>query len=455
MSRSTAAGWVLSKVAGLAVSIAAVITPMTAVAQPPRGGGGGGFMMGMGGMGGMGGQMDAPVTSETLTRIGKVVSFDADQKLASEELLKGYLAGYQVKADEIRKVVEETREEFRESRDPSVWQGLAPKMEEFRKYREQSEQGFLNDVKSILTEGQMEKWPAVDRMLRRDTLNRSFMAGERLNLISLVEQMKLPEDKQKALKETLDQYELELDRELIERNKFQAEAMGGMQNFFRVQGDPEAMAKAEEMVTKNREASMRVRDVHRKYARLVESMLEGEQAGKFAEQIKRESFPEVYRERYGDRVVAAALAMSEIDQGQRDALTALLETHQRETQQINTKHEQAIAEREKNFSISGMMGRMGGMGGPEQGLMEEVRQSRRTLEEATINKVKAILTPEQAEKLPSREDRGGGGGDRAGNRGMRDGGGENNNQNNPDRPRRRNREGTPATPAAPAAPAQP
>jgi hypothetical protein len=448
--RKNSPGWLLCKVAGLAVAVAAVLSPVPAMAQPPRGGGGGGMMMGMGGMG-MGGQMDAPVTSEMLGRIGKIVNFDADQKLASDELLKGYLAGYQVKADEMRKVVEETREEFRESRDPTVWQGLAPKMEEFRKYRDQSEQSFMNDLKSILTEPQLEKWPAVDRMLRRDTLSRSFMAGERLNLITMLEQMKLPEDKQKALKETLDQYELELDRELIERNKLQTEVMGGMQNFFRVQGDPDAMAKAEELVNKNREASMRVRDVHRKYARLVESMLEGEQAAKFNDAVKRESFPEVYRERYGDRVVAAAIAMSEIDQSQRDALTALLESHQRETQQINSKHEQAIAEREKNFSISGMMGRMGGMGGPDQALMEEVRTARRTLEESTITKVKAILTPEQAEKLPSREDRGGGN-DR-GNRGMRDGGG--NEQNNGERPRRRNREGTPATPANPAAPATP
>jgi len=426
-------------------TVGLALVASAAIAQP----GGGGGRRGGGGMGQMmGAQMDAPLEAADLERIAKLVGLSKDQQEAANALLSGYMPEFQTKADEQRKLMDELREQFRETRDPSIWQDAAPKFQAFAKYRDGWEQKVLADVSGLLSPEQSGSWPRVERMRRREgTMQQSFVAGERVDLVRLVEGLELSKEQMSDVQPTIEAYELELDRDLAERNKAREEAMGQAAELMR-NGE---MDRLQEMFSANREKSVKVRDVNRKFARQLQNLVPVEKQGKFDGEFKKQSFPMVYREYYPVRALDAAVAMPELEATQRDAIGAVRETYRRDEAALNGRHEKAWEENEASMSVGRMF--MGGMG--QSDALREIREARQSLETETLNKVKAILSPEQFAKLPERrsmeDNNQGGGGGRGGQR-MRQGGGDNPAGATPGDENRRGR--TPATPATPA-PAQP
>lgn len=423
--------------------LAAGLAASPALAQPGGGGGGMRVMMGGGGMFGN----SAPLSTEEIARIAKVVGFNAEQADAAKALMEGYLPEYQKKADEQTKFMEDLREQFRDTRDPSVWQDAAPKMQAFRTYRDDWRKKVLADVQALATPEQAANWPKVDRMLRRDSMRNAFgpsISGERVDVIRLVEDLKLPAEKMSEIQPILDAYDVELDRDLAKRIELRDNAMGAGADAFR-NGD---MAKMEEMLKENREAAMKVRDVSRKYARQIEGVLDDANKAKFTAAFKQQSFPGIYRSRYGEQALAAAMAMTDLEQSQRDAVTALMETYTRDTTQLNERTEKATEENEATMTVAGMMGGFGGGGGGGGNeAMRELRDQRRTLENGTLDKLKAILTPEQFAKLPERRDDNGGQGGGRQRGGMDGGNGGGNGGGNNGGGNRRQRGNQPAQPA--------
>jgi len=434
----------------------------SAMAQPGGGGGGGG----RGGFGGFGGGMmmggsggnpyDPRVTSEQLTRYGGMLGLTDDQKEAAKGLYDGYFAAHQEQATKIRTVTESAREQFRETRDPSVWQEIGPRMQEFRSASDAAEKVLLEDIKSLLNDEQMAKWPAMERTRRRETtIRRGFVSGERADVIRIVDDLKLTEDQHATLTPVLESYEQDLDRELIKRNEIVDQAQNQGANFmqaFRGGGDTTQIDK---LITEGREAAVRVRDVNRRYARQVEAMLPEDKAGEFNQAFKRESFPQIYRQRYAQQVITAASGFEDLTQDQRDGLAAIKDTYSREASTLAIKAEAATEQQEQNFSIQGMMQR----GFQEDPAIVDARNARNKLEEETVAKIRALLNPEQVGKLPERRADGQGQGGGAGNadrpqRGQRgangaggaNGGGENQRPPRRQRPGREGGGGEPMNP---------
>ncbi len=419
--------------AGLMVSAFAV----PALAQ---GGGGGGGRGGPGGgmFGGMGGAMGAattaPIGKADIEKMAKFLNLTADQQTAANALLEGQMAEFNKKAEEFKKLQEAAREQFRESRDFSVFTDLQPKVEEFRKFREESEKQFMTDVKGVLDRQQAERFPAFERSHKREqSMNRGLMSGERADVIAIVERMKLSDSSMAKIAPTLDAYSMELDHAIDARNAVQAKAManGGLRNLFNPDGDnTEAMKQAEAAIKENREASTAVRDINRKYAKQVEATLGGQEGERFASEFRKASFPDVYRERYIDRAIAAAIAMPDAQPAQIEGINALKDQYARDARPIDEAGEKVAEEREANFSIANMMQNRGG--GQNDEKAQEQRRQRRDLEDSTLEKLKAILTPEQAAKLPERNQggNGNGGGGQRGQRGAGQGGAGNNDGNN-------------------------
>ncbi|MBY0309372.1 MAG: hypothetical protein K2Q09_11570, partial [Phycisphaerales bacterium] len=106
-------------------------------------------------------------------------------------------------------------------------------------------------------------------------------------------------------------------------------------------------------------------------------------------------------------------------------------------------------EREAGFSFANMMNRGGGQ---DNDKAQENRRKRNELEDATLTRLKAILTPEQASKLPDRGGPGGQGAGGDGQAGRRTRGGQNgqgNDGNNSGTPAPRRQRGNGGNGAAP------
>ncbi|HYE61189.1 MAG TPA: hypothetical protein VD997_04265 [Phycisphaerales bacterium] len=368
-----------------------------------EGGGRGGF----GRMGGgfMEGMMGSAVTSRQLEKYTTILGLTKDQQQTVKMLHEGY-------SEQAREVGEKAREEMRklgeEMRDSEDREGLMEKMQksmrEVRETRRKQDESFANDVKAVLTPEQAEKWPAVERMQRREaSMRRGFISGERVDLFALVNDNSLSAEAQKSAAPILSEYEVELDRELIKRNQWQEKQFSKM-NELRREGDFEAIQK---LVEEGRELDVKVRDVNRKYAKQIEGALPEGEKERFQTAFKRASFPDVYLQTQSDEAIEVALKLKDLTPEQREQVQALQASHVKALNPLNEKLAAAVEEAEMNFNV-GQMGR-GGFGRDEDSPAGKLRREKRDLDRTTMESLRKVLTAEQAEKLPRREERGGGG----------------------------------------------
>lgn len=413
------------------------------IRQPGGGGRGMGGGMMFGGMGGgMFGNMDGQsISTADLDKYGKILDLTPEQHDAVKALHEGYTAEVAKLRERAQKMMEDAREEFRETRDPAVWQEIGEKITPIRDEGRKVEKQFLDDMKSLLTEKQMPLWGRVEKTRKREqTIRRGFISGETVDVIRVVERMNLPEEQMKAINPTLERYENDLDPVLTKRNELFEAGMSQMRTLMQdvMQGKTE---EADKRMSEARDASVRVRDVNRRYAKEIASLLPPESSAKFDEEFKRESFPRIYRQsRYAQTVIDAAMKMEGVDETQRKSIEAIAETYKRDTQTLNKKAEEATEASESTMTVSGMMQRFGG----DDPAMNELRRSRTDLENKTVEAVKALLTEDQRKQLPERGRGGGGGGGDGGpgmDRGNGGGGGGNEGQPQRRRPRGNNNNG--------------
>jgi len=422
-------------VATIAVGLASA-TPVFA----QGGGPGGGFGGGPGGGGGRGGpfggfaqMFDPSVNSQDIDTFTTVFSLDKTQKEVVKQLFDAYQQQFAASAKTIRAQVDAAREEARESGDPGAFGDVMAKAGEFRKTRTDMEQSFFTDMKAVLTEKQLESWPKFERDRRRaSTINTGLMNGERVDVVKLVDDLKLPAEARAGLTDMLDAYAVELDPALVARNKEYEEFQTNMRDLF---GDQDAMAAA---VKKGREASVKVRDINRRYASQIEAVLPEDKQAAFETAFKRESFPQIYRPSYTSRVIDAALKLPDLTEDQKSAVASIQESFTRELAGVQKEQEAATEEAEMNFSPAnfgrGGRGQGGGRGGDSK--TGELRAKRREMETQTVEKIEAVLSEAQRDKLPTRDQGAGndggpgrdGGNDR-GDRGGRGGDNGNNNDN--------------------------
>jgi hypothetical protein len=389
----------------------------------PRGAFGGG---GLGRMMGGGGDMMSPsVDSRELDQLNKDLGLTGEQKELARGLFEGYQEQFRARAQEWRDKMEQAREEARDSGDMrAAFQNMAPLFAELRTQRQKMEDQFFSDYKAVLTPEQQTKWPSMERDRRRaKTLNIGRLSGERVDLFKLVEQAKLPAEVTPKIAPILEQYASDLDRELVSRNKVYEEAFTRAPQ---AMGDTDQMQK---MLERGREASVKVREVNRRYARQIEAVLPEEQKPLWEKALKEASFPDVYRETAAHRQIAAAAGFSDLDTAQQESLKALRETYARELDAANERLAKAQEASEMTVTAERLMRGGFGGGGDQDDPVSEARRQKRELDQRTSESLKKILTPEQAERLPANP-RGGPGG------GAAPGGGDGG-----ERPRRRNQGG--------------
>jgi len=375
------------------LAVAVALSAPAALAQPWGGGFGGGG----------GGEFLQPgISRRDMDRYAAFLALDDDQREAAMVLLDGYQTSFDAVARDMRDAMDAAREEFRDTRDPSVWRDLGPRMQAFGAQREEMEADLLRDVREILTAEQAALWPRMEMMRRRDaTMRRGFLSGESVDLVRLTEDQALAADAAAQVRPILDRYEQDMDRALTDRNKvFETNREKGVEAW--QAGDMEAV---DALFAEAREASIRVRDLNRQYARQIAAALPGEAGAKFDSEFQRRSFPRVYRQDYAERAIDAATKFTDLTPEQSESLTGIRQSFQRELGVLQSKQAAAQEESEVSRTIGDFMGRgRGGPGGSDRSAVREARAERQALDDRFLAQLRGILTPEQAARLPERRD---------------------------------------------------
>lgn len=403
-ARSACRTRLLANVLALGVAsltLSAILAPQTVLAQPGQGGGRGrGPGMGGGPGGGMfGGMRDGAsrVSERQFKTYADLLKLTDDQRDAADALREGFNKELELQDRDIQKKREDAMAKFRDSQDPAVWEDIRTQMEKSRDNRKKAETTFFDDVKTLLTPDQLNAWPKVERAHRRQsTMNNGRLSGERVDLVTAVDDLKLSDADRAKIAALLEEYQDELDRELTRRNKKQEELQGRMREVFQNR-DPEAGQK---MLEEGRAASVKVRDINRKFARQMEEALSEPKKTELANWFKQQSFPRVYREPQAAKEIKAALELKDLDPAQKESLSALRDSFSRDLDNANEKLAAATERQEMEFNVQRMMNRFGGGGDDQDDPTADLRRQRRDLEKAASDSLRKILKPEQADRLP-------------------------------------------------------
>lgn len=387
-------------VASLALS--AFLMPQTALAQPGQGGGRGRGPGGQGGGpgGGMfGGMRDGAsrISERQFKTYADLLKMNKDQRDAADALREGFNKELELQDRDMQKKREDAMAKFRDSQDQSVWDDMRTQMDKSRDNRKKAESAFFDDVKTLLTPDQLNTWPKVERAHRRQsTLGNGRLSGERVDLVTAIDDLKLSDADKAKISELLEQYQDELDSELVRRNKKQEELQGRMREVFQNR-DPEAGQK---MLEEGRAASVKVRDINRKYARQMEEALSEPKRTELETWFKQQSFPRVYREAQVAKEIKAATEFKDLDAAQKDSLTALRESFTRDYEASSDKLAAATEKQEMEFNVQRMMNRWQGGDNNQDDPTADLRRQRRDLEKAASDSLRKILNTAQVDRLP-------------------------------------------------------
>lgn len=355
---------------------------------------------------GMGGDMTelmAPISKKSLANFAQLVGMDKDQKEAAAALHEGYRSEFKAFRAEIQKKTQEAMEKARESGDfMSMGKEMAASGQQMQQRMESIEKGFLNDVKALLNEKQLETWPRVERMRRRETVMRmGFMAGQNVDLFRTVEAVGLKYDSSPELAAELERYEVDLDKAVKDfetwGKEYQAKQVKAMEN----PDMGKMMEEGQKAIKEMAEYCRRMRDTNKQFARSIQGVLPADKQAKFEFEFKKKCFPRVYRESYPAKAIAEAEKFNDLDADQKASIASLKSGYERDLDVANKAWASAIEAKEEEHggSIGVMMsGWMGGGDGKDP--VADARKARRELDTQTKERLHSILRKEQKERLP-------------------------------------------------------
>lgn len=341
---------------------------------------------------------DPAVSTKQMERYAEILGFTADQQAAALALLEAYHVEFDAAARPVRDRIEELRNEARETRDRALWGEIMQARGDFEQQAEKMADSFLADVQTLLTPQQaQEGWPKVQRERRRElSIPRGLMSGERVDVIALVDALSLDEAQRAQLDDTLNQYALELDQALVKRDEVQDDFRQNMRDMFR-EGDQEGI---NDMFERGKQAATRVRDINNRYARQIEALLPEDAAPTFAAQVRQRAFPMIYNPSRAERLLETASKFDDLSQEQKEQIGTIRASFGQSLTSINRQMETAQVEMEESMTAD-RMGQMFRNGG-ENDAMRDLRRQKRDLERSTVEKLRTILTEQQAERLPQR-----------------------------------------------------
>ena len=271
-----------------------------------------------------------------------------------------------------------------------------------REYETQSarvEAAFFADLRVTLNEEQAPRWPKVERLRRRETILRSgWLSGENVDLIAMTGRVGADRDLGPEVASALEKYELQLDRALVTRAREMAQLRESWENPRR----PLSESDLAEMGETKREVGLRVRDLNRRHARVIEALMPADLMPAFHEELLRRSYPRVYGESHVDRMLLATNGFDDLTSEQRTSLDEFRATYARERKAADEAWSSAITGREEDGEVAAKSGRRNESESRDP--LVRARLARHDLDERFGGRIEAVLSPAQRRRLPTVEE---------------------------------------------------
>ncbi|MCC6951526.1 MAG: hypothetical protein IT433_08765 [Phycisphaerales bacterium] len=346
----------------------------------------------------MGGRGGGQVTKRSMERYADLLGLDQTQRETALAIHEGYSATCEQARKSQRDAMDELRRSEEDSGDHGVFMEKLPAIQKkSRETTQAAEKSLFSDLKSLLTSEQEAGWTRVERMRRRETGLRGGLSGESLDIADVVHAMKLPAEPAQLVAPMVEDYESAMDSHLRAKEAAQSEATAFEP------GKPMDVEAMQKQMESSRQMGEKIVQLNATTAEKIKAALPEELQQKFADEVRRRSFPTVYKESRVAKDLDAALAMSDLDESQRERLKEIKAAYARDLGPVNNRWADAIRESEQSGQEGGMALGGGGfismrMGEEPEGL-REARKARREMDEKARERLKSVLRPEQQEKL--------------------------------------------------------
>jgi hypothetical protein len=339
-------------------------------------------------------------------RYAAVLLLDKAQTEAAAELYEAYQAQVSAAGKKTREAVKEAQDDMnagdRGAYEAKIQKSMAAQADTAKQLTD----GFLSDLKSLLTPAQAERWPSFERFRRRERYLNSTMSiggmgvgGSSVDLIPIIEKLAIPSGLKATIDERLAQYEVDMDRPLQERQRnFEDEQkqMGAVQRF-----DPDSFAKKQE---RDRTVDMAIREVNTKYVRQIAAALPEDLAAKLNEAYQAKAYRGIYKESAVSKRLAAASKVKDLSADQRAKLQALIDKYKRDSKAANDRWAAAQKSAEDAGRPTGGGFQFAGPGSTGSEKLDPdfaaARNARRDLDAAAREQIDKLLTPDQLAAIP-------------------------------------------------------
>lgn len=231
------------------------------------------------------GVVPPPLTERDVSVIESLLSLDQDQSDLLREMLDVSLASYEEAQAKYAAYVEQVRETIRtQGRDPELMQEVRDVRANVQELVTTLREVVYEDLQLVLTEDQLDAWPAVERRDRRKAeLGSLRVTGASLDLIETLNRVSQSEtaldDGVESARQVAMRYETDIDRLLVK-------AAALRQDLSDAEGDDRA-----KVAERYRGVSVEVRDSTMAYADRITQALTGKTRERFSNVYWRAALP--------------------------------------------------------------------------------------------------------------------------------------------------------------------
>jgi len=337
---------------------------------------------------------DLPIFAESL-------QLEEWQRPIVEMLVEDYLATFNAGIDAMKQQMQGISAK---GEKPSVQDVLQP-LEDWAGKKKELYANFLQGVRSQLSEQQLERWPVLERALRRERLlPQANLSGEGINLIGVMQDLAPPTEITVAASNALETYELQLDEALLARQSRMEEIVPALKDAMAEMNHERGLELQERIMA----SRLALREVQDRNTEAIAATMGAEWGERFRAMALQRAYTEAFQPSPVMRQFVAALALPDLAEEKKTAITSLREEFQRALDDLSTQMLAAIRKQEpldaRKKVLNARERREGRAvpvpAAPEQGSVESIRAARAQTNEKYRKALEDLLTLEVYEQLP-------------------------------------------------------
>lgn len=266
------------------------------------------------------------INAGDISVIARVLSLGEAERDALRALHDGHLSSVKARRDAVQEQLQDRIERAQITGDWEAAQASTQEQEGWTGEGKKLREGFLADLKSLLTREQADRWPLVERELRRfDRIGAGRFGGESIDVIRLVEDLAPAVWRDQAAADVLTEYAAKVDGLIKARDEAISDQHSG--SFHSLAKTDKAAA--ERVWATARSARIALRDLNQSTAERIASFLPDAQAFALRRKVMELAYPKLVKPTRTEAFIRAVGDLDSLDASQREAVRSIVSDYER------------------------------------------------------------------------------------------------------------------------------